>query len=162
MAFSLKKTKKKEKTDYVAVFCRNINGIPTYIDEKIIEKDDKDIVYDKKGIDKSLTWVINVLTPTFRDTKGRLLIFCDMDNNGSFLTFNKNEMPISIKSLDAIVTQNIVVGFLKLIKGAFDKKDNGKILIYIVMMIMGGAVGYIIRGSIEPPKLLFLPFLGWV
>lgn len=138
---------KKLEAVYVAVFCRNINDVPTYVNEQLIEKDAKTIVYNGKDVEKSLTWIINELTPAFRDNKGRFLIYCDMDKNGAFLDFKKHEMPLNIKTMDALVTQNIVVGFLKLIKNAFNKeeKNTGKIVIFAIGAVVGGLAGYIIR-----------------
>ena len=140
--------KKTKKTEYYAYLVRSVNGIPTKIKEQRLIVDAKEIVF-KNSKGDSLTWILNKMVPTLRDGN-KLIIFCNMDDEGSFLTFNKNDMPLNIQTLDALITKNMIVGFLKLIKGTFDKNEMGsKLAGYIVVGIMGGALGYIVNETMS-------------
>lgn len=153
----------KGKTQrYIGVLLRSENGLPIKVAEQEMNIDDKEIHF--KGIKESGTFVFDKLSILYRDRNINYMFF-SMDGRGAITTWNKNEYPngISIKDLDVLVRQNIVVGFLALVKGAFEKKDiTGKLAGYIVVGVMGGALGYIASETMRQSVPALLLMIGGI
>lgn len=149
--FGNKKTKRIQQK-LIGVLVRTINGIPEIIAEQSMSFDDSIIHF--KGYEGSFPF--DKISVLYR--RGNInYMFFSYDTKGSIISWSKTEYGIDIKTLDVLLRHNIVVGFLALIKNVFDKKDlQGKLAGYIVVGIMGGALGYIASETMRNSAQLIL------
>ena len=154
-----KKSKSNQK--YMGILLRKENTMLIKIAEQQMKLTDKSIIFREAKDSGEFTFERLVIL--YRDGNINYMFF-DMESKGAILSFNKIEYPIHVKDIDALVRHNIVVGFLALIKGAFDKQDiKGKLIGYIVVGIMGGAIGWIVNETMGQNTTAFiLTILGGV
>lgn len=131
--------------NFYAVFLRKINGKYVRLGIKKIKATSDSIEYF--GTTFPLRKNENEgLSVAYQDGKRNLLFF---DFDGKVLDFSGKDIPISVRDLTDLVTKNIVAGIFARIGLALDKQDlTGRLLPWIIGGIMGGAIGYIIRGSL--------------
>lgn len=128
----------KKKVKYIAVFVQEEQKTYEEIKRKRFKPDIKLIQY-KKGKSKE----IDATKPTYR--KG-LKRFYFIDINHHQLNFKNNPREtINPELLDMVMKQGII---RQLTANLNEKLFKGSLMLYVILIVLGALMGYIIRGFI--------------
>jgi hypothetical protein len=148
IGLKIKDTNKNWKVKMV----RKVNGKNVQVGEVAIKSTDANFTF------KNRTFPLKDLKALYTE-KGTNYFLYDIE--GSEIVDTKdNKIPIDVAELDNLITRNIVVGFFMKLHGAMDKVSvSGKVAIYIIVGVAGGAIGYIIRDQIVTTATTVLPMV---
>jgi len=136
----IKRTRTRFISNYTCVMLRKENGVFVEIGRKKITNKDEFFSFENKS------FPVKNLSVAYKDKRHNYLFF---DFDGQIINFSGQKLPLPSTDIYDLVTKKVISGLLSIIRGSLDTQDiKGKLIGYIVVGIMGGAIGYIVATQI--------------